>query len=1603
MSDLTQSYIDKDLLKRQQRMQELDRQIFVESQAVNPDEVNYNFNKEQFKQDAVNKSDFVETKKPVEPVQSTGNYEYDKKNFIENEAVNAREVLTQNPYFDNSWLTPKQDDGMLVGAAKGLLTTNISDRVMPNVLEGFKQGSIKATKELVDGINDIYKWVSGNDKPQNLSELITGEHKNGLDNLSDTLKPYTKDKPNQEPSTVREITKEITNIGSIFLPIDMGIGKIPKVAKYAKLIEGSGSTLFQKGAFSIFRNSASGAVAGMVTSPEEERVSNFVNKYGLGNTFTEYLAADPNDSAMEGRLKNSIENALFGVGIDVGVLGVKAAKPIVAKTVNGVESLFKTIKSKLFLDELKQTEPLVSKLNEPVADKVSSVIDNSVNPLQDKLDELIPKETPASDVVAPAVDHVANTKQAIIDKLKLDHPDIPEEQIIKEVDDYLKPEPLSPTTSTLPTDTINLRLADAAGVDISHNPKELITDVVDISGKKKDIIDNFPSKGSLDVAAPESVLKKEPTPFEQHIINGGSPSDLVDEFGNPFAKQYEPKDYFIPKSNLIPENEIPHEISMLTGNDTVEGFFSKLAESLKNDTKKLFTINPAGAALGFTDINNDGEVDYKDAMFGVLIGTGLYGGSKLFQQIGKRNKISDTILETQIKDEAVNILSNKQHVIDKLDGMLDVIFNKINGKEIIEGSGTELDKLNSLYKEISATKEAMLDFLDETNLTKYLYDVVKNGKEIKIPEPKVKIPVAKVQAFEQLIRDGNLEDAAKEVDFNFNHISSPQDLKDQINSLTNTISSVFKKEIENQTRGVVTNDETTSKALKLLTSTTEKNFLDQFGIAMANVNKLAKDTKNLPERILAARITMNTIHRELALLADRITNPSSMSEFMGSSLQDIAEFRKLMSLAAAVQAEVKGSQTEVARSLQQYNIMAESLKLPTGKIKEMLEGSTDIKGTIKAAQVLKSLLDKNDVVAANRLLRMASDNPTLHFINEMHRTLLLTNPATHMANILGNIGTLAVKEAESATVGLLSGGYTGFKETSLFQVMNWELIKDSWLLASNAFKTGASVIEKDSKKLDIIPDVVYGISKDNFQDSNAYNYLFKHLGPVGEFLGNAIDVVGKGLRGVTYNMLTAEDEFFKNLVLRVALNRNAWFEAYDQAVKEGLKGDSLIKRATELKIQLIDAPSETLFEKSIKDVKQSTFTENVGGIMGDVANTIQKHESLQLIVPFVKTPINIAKWTLRHIPALEAFYNKEVRLLAQGKKMLDDGSIVAANNSEIKELYARWTLAAGFMSGVYAAYKSGFITGGGDEKDMSNAQQAGWQPYSIKANGNYYSYNRFDPISSIIGLVADGTRISEMMGDDDFDKKNVMSVIGIALVKNLSSKTYLQGLAQFMDVISDPDKNALNYVESFGASFVPTIANSLRKDIDPVTRDAITFVEQLQNKLPIASKSLPIAHDILGEPTMNPKPVVANVAFPMVKTKESIDPIRTMLKDLNIDTKADLKSMRKIQHIELTSDQHSEFVRLRGEMLKPALQELIQNPDFIAMNNGPDSKVGKQAVIRKILNKTKLAAMAKMADNYPELNNAVMQYKLDALNAVPKAQREEYNNPYKEVFGSYGE
>ncbi|KKL69872.1 hypothetical protein LCGC14_2110570, partial [marine sediment metagenome] len=208
--------------------------------------------------------------------------------------------------------------------------------------------------------------------------------------------------------------------------------------------------------------------------------------------------------------------------------------------------------------------------------------------------------------------------------------------------------------------------------------------------------------------------------------------------------------------------------------------------------------------------------------------------------------------------------------------------------------------------------------------------------------------------------------------------------------------------------------------------------------------------------------------------------------------------------------------------------------------------------------------------------------------------------------------------------------------------------------------------------------------------------------------------------------LMAADDFFKVIGYQAELHALARREAYAGAKAIGAANIDTISR---LEKQILLDPSPLLKEQSREFAEYVTFTNSLEGKTAESVKAFASTPVGQFVVPFTRTPMNIAKFTLQRTPFARALPSVRKDLLAGGVR------------AELAK--ARMYTGSMMMASVGMLAYAGQVTGGGptDPGLRRTLMLTGWQPYSIKIPGGWIEYNRLEPLGSIFGMAADFVEI----------------------------------------------------------------------------------------------------------------------------------------------------------------------------------------------------------------------------------------------------------------------
>jgi len=568
---------------------------------------------------------------------------------------------------------------------------------------------------------------------------------------------------------------------------------------------------------------------------------------------------------------------------------------------------------------------------------------------------------------------------------------------------------------------------------------------------------------------------------------------------------------------------------------------------------------------------------------------------------------------------------------------------------------------------------------------------------------------------------------------------------------------------------------------------------------------------------------------------------------VGGQPIDLATFRHQMEFVANLQRQVKGAKTEYARTLAGMRIparagstnpaVAQDAAAKTNMdLRDLLDG---FGGAESVQEMARKYMELNDPAQKGAFIRgLGLTRKIGNALYEVWQHALLTNPISQTKNIVSGVYTtflapnleLAGGIAYGSIRRAITGADDGAKLTDLQAQMFGQIIaiREAIMGSGRAFMEGSMPAKIEGSEAGALR------GKEGTKRIPAFSgEAFGQEGAI----GTGIDVLGNLLTvgRVAYRTLEAGDTFFKVVARRGELYRNALVEGQAR----GKQGEDLIDFIAEY---IADPPAETVNKMELK-AQYVTLQDDLDDV-GKSINKIAKLPLLRYFVPFIKTPYNAAKYS---------FVDRSPLGSAWGST----GAMIRAGGAQRDEAIAR--IALGTTIGMAAATMvyTGDISGGGPANPALRASriQQGWQPYSVKVGGKWFSYAGFEPLSSIVGVWADACEIlsSTEWDDDDLTPQDVIGAAIGATLYNVSNKTFMQGFATLAQVIQDPNRYSGQMMDQFGKTLVPRGVANLKLtgvpgvvEPDPVIRDAQTFMEDIKAQIPGLSATLKPSLDRWG-------------------------------------------------------------------------------------------------------------------------------------------------------------
>lgn len=880
----------------------------------------------------------------------------------------------------------------------------------------------------------------------------------------------------------------------------------------------------------------------------------------------------------------------------------------------------------------------------------------------------------------------------------------------------------------------------------------------------------------------------------------------------------------------------------------------------------------------------------------------------------------------------------------------DAVFSTIRaykrGKQtILEERGVAEPKLTrSAYITDPATGKRVVTDITNPDTGNYVDPVT--GADISIPSfsvPEYRVPVRALpeEAREGLaikLLDGDLDGAAQYAAGNVNlkYLDTEEGIKDLIEGLANERAvsvGKYKRSWE----------EAASKRGTDITTYTQK-------------------VAGLDTEVAKAEFARNTVAYKVKELANIFkASPSKETE---------VEFTQAFKKLNVLDAMVSQNKSEIARALaimRRRSNVGQAVDDMMSKAK----GAVGLDGTTNYAKLAQQIGDMPDSFGVVNLVKAYNlpnwkDAVTEVYINNLFSPLTLAKNLMSTSLSIGNsVVERYLGAARSQTVG--SGDLT-FREANTYALGLIKAIPEALGVMGKSFKTEVPQLSSTANEF-----------QEQLKNASFTGEAFgitDESTPLVKLLGKGLDYVGIGLRSLPggTRSLMATDEGMKTVVYRAELAALA----QRQAFKEGLKPGTPEFAAKIVEIEKAVAsknPSDPYYGLSMTAMDAAhmrTFTEQLGEKGNELLGAIREFKSSYIVLPFLKTPINLVKYMFRRTPGLAGLSDYvETELKAGGARAdLAQAQITAG---------AMYTAAGMALAGA-GALQGDFTTNWTVNR---NLKALGIQQRAmVLPDGTQVSIQGFDGSPMSMMLLAASTQETieafirhnqDRMTDEELSR-NILEISMIpvsAYIKYGMNSTWAQGVSALLNAYQED--TAPEYISSLIGNTVPA-GNTLKyinqqSGMDPFAREIDDALDAVRAKLPQFSRDVAPRATLLGDPSEVPQ----YMALGLVPSYTMTPPDHPVYQELNRLQRLNPNEVvmgglpRVVEGVELNGEeqwnmtQFMRYMKLDGKDLIEQLQEAMDSEGYQSPNT---TDYMREQILSDIYNKRKqVAARALQRDS----------------------------------------
>ena len=605
----------------------------------------------------------------------------------------------------------------------------------------------------------------------------------------------------------------------------------------------------------------------------------------------------------------------------------------------------------------------------------------------------------------------------------------------------------------------------------------------------------------------------------------------------------------------------------------------------------------------------------------------------------------------------------------------------------------------------------------------------------------------------------------------------------------------------------ITNQETLSKANKTIETKGYDKALETFEAKVKGGARVKAEDVTLGQRLMQEALKRGDKAKAIELLED----VSILLTETGQVIQSASIIQRLTPAG-----QLKMLEKIIDRGTSKGDKAFDGVKL-TDDMKNRIMDVYNEDGQTYDQDKLNEVIDEIKLEIADQMTVKKMDK-----INAWRYFAMLGNPKTHIRNFVSNVANMGTIGTKNVLARTIEDTYSAIASTELGKKVGLKQIDrtKTWKKASQEIKDFANQTTLDMK------DIILG------EDQMGEVTSIKAKRKIFE-----TEVLNKLTDGNS-NIMQKEDWFVSKPVFKRALQEFLTVNGIttQQDIQNNPKIVEKGKKYALEQSQIAMFRQYSYLANKINEIERKNVATNM--IVGS-------------ILPFKKTPINIAKTGLAYSPL--GFTKTLTYDIAQVKK----GNMEA---STLIDHISQNTVGSALTLVGYMLAQMGFLNGGGEEdKESKYDYQLGEQSYSINIGGKSYSLSWLSPVA--MPLMVGANFYEQLVEDKEWNSDVIIETLTQTL-DPLSEMSFLSSLTGVLSSYETSDMGKLQGMfetmgQNYVTQFIPTALSQVAGTLDDTKRSTTstkgegnqfinTTINKIKYKIPILRETLEPSIDIWG-------------------------------------------------------------------------------------------------------------------------------------------------------------